>query len=446
MPFRDWSDLMTTETSLHGSFAVPGDKSISHRALIFSALCNGRVTITGLSPAEDCQSTAQCMRELGLTVTPDPKQPGQLTVDSPGLDGMKAPKALLDAGNSGTTIRIMSGLVAGLPFTSQFDGDQSLRKRPMSRVLDLLAQMGASVSFEEKKGCAPFSINGNKLKGKEFNLSVASAQVQTALLLAGLQAEGTTIVSLPEVARDHTMRMFKHMGVPFTEPTPNSVRVERLQKMLDGFTIEVPADISSAAFFMVGAACLEGSDVTLKNCGINPGRTLVIDVLKRMGANLELLNQREVSGEPIADIRVRYNGKLNGTTIFGGEVASGVDEIPILSIAGALCKGQFVVEGAGELRHKESDRLTAITTNLRGIGAEVDDREDGFILKGRQSLPGGSAWATHLDHRLAMTGLIVNLICKKGVQLEETESIKISYPTFQQDLEKLTHQPQSTNA
>jgi len=426
-----------TETSLHGSFAVPGDKSISHRALIFSALCKGQVTITGLSPAEDCQSTAQCMRELGLTVTADANEPGRFTVDSPGLKGLRAPKKLLDAGNSGTTIRVMSGLVAGLPFTSHFDGDQSLRKRPMSRVLDLLAQMGATVSFDAKPGCAPFSINGTELKGKEFKLPVASAQVQTALLLAGLQAEGPTVVTLPEIARDHTLRMFKHMGVPFSEPGENSVRVEKLEKPLAGFTIAVPADISSAAFFMVGAACLKGSDVTLKNCGINRGRTLVIDVLRRMGANLELLNEREVSGEPIADIRVRYNGRLQGTTVHGGEVASGVDEIPILSIAGALCNGTFSVEGAEELRHKESDRLTAITNNLSGIGAIVSPREDGFVLTGQESLAGGSAWATHLDHRLAMTGLIVNIICEKPIRIEETESIKISYPTFARDLEHL---------
>ncbi len=342
------------------------------------------------------------MRELGLTVTADANEPGRYTVVSPGLKGLKAPQNLLDAGNSGTTIRVMSGLVAGLPFTSRFDGDDSLRKRPMSRILDLLAQMGATVSFEAKQGCAPFSVNGTELKGKDFNLSVASAQVQTALLLAGLQAEGSTQVTLPEIARDHTLRMFRHMGVPFTEPSKNSVRVEKLEKTLGGFTIAVPADISSAAFFMVGAACLKGSDVTLKNCGINEGRTLVTDVLKRMGANIELLNQREVSGEPIADIRVRYNGRLQGTTIHGGEVASGVDEIPILSIAGALCDGIFTVEGAGELRHKESDRLTAITNNLSGIGAVVQPTEDGFILTGQESLQGGSAWSTHLDHRLAM--------------------------------------------
>lgn len=427
-----------TETSLHGSFAVPGDKSISHRALIFSALCKGQVTITGLSPAEDCQSSAQCMRELGLTVTADPSEPGRYTVVSPGLKGLKAPQNLLDAGNSGTTIRVMSGLVAGLPFTSRFDGDESLRKRPMSRVLDLLAQMGATVNFDAKQGCAPFSINGTQLKGKEFNLKVASAQVQTALLLAGLQAEGSTLVTLPEIARDHTLRMFRHMGVPYSEPSANSVQVEKLEKDLGGFTVAVPADISSAAFFMVGAACLPGSDLTLLNCGMNQGRTLVIDVLKRMGASIEVLNGREVSCEPIADIRVRYNGRLQGTTIHGGEVASGVDEIPILSIAGALCDGIFTVEGAEELRHKESDRLTAITNNLSGIGAKVRPTEDGFVLTGQQSLEGGSAWSTHLDHRLAMTGLIVNAICKKPIKIEEKESIKISYPTFQQDLEKVS--------
>lgn len=425
-----------TDTSLHGSLAVPGDKSISHRALIFSALCTGDISITGLSPAEDCRSTTTCMTALGLQIEPVNGRPDHLLVRAPGLDALTAPKSVLDAGNSGTTMRILSGLVAGQPFTSRFDGDASLRRRPMSRVLALLSEMGATVEYE-RNGYAPFSIHGKKLKGREFNLSVASAQVQTALLLAGLQAEGTTIVTLPQVARDHTLRMFQHMGVLFEQEQPNSVKVSSLNHTLKGFDIEVPADISSAAFFMVGAACLEGSDVLLTNCGVNPGRTLIVEVLKRMGADIQLQNERLISGEPVADIRVRWCGRLQGATVSGDEIASGVDEIPILAIAGALCDGPFVVEGAEELRHKESDRLEAITTNLRNAGADVADREDGFVIRGQSKLKGAAAWKTHNDHRLAMTGLIANLVCDQPIEIEETESIKISYPTFQTDLKKL---------
>ncbi len=424
-----------TDTSLHGSLAVPGDKSISHRALMFSGLCKGEISITGLSPAEDCLSTAKCMRSLGLKIEQVDGKADHVLVSAPGLEALTAPEDLLDAGNSGTTIRILSGLVAGRHFTSRFDGDNSLRRRPMSRVLDLLAEMGATIEYE-KKGYAPFAIHGQKLKGKDFNLPVASAQVQTALLLAGLQAEGSTVVSLPQIARDHTLRMFRHMGIPFQEDG-NTVTVSTLKGNAGGFKVEVPADISSAAFFLVGAACLKNSVIVMKNCGMNPGRTLIVDVLKRMGAELELQNERVVSGEPVADIQIRCNGRLQGATISGDEVASGVDEIPILALAGALCDGRFVVEGASELRHKESDRLAAITTNLRNAGADISDREDGFEIQGRPTLAGNSAWSTHNDHRLAMTGLIANIICQQPLNIEETESIKISYPAFEADLKTL---------
>jgi 3-phosphoshikimate 1-carboxyvinyltransferase len=385
------------------------------------------------------------MQALGLKIDALADRKNALLVQSPGLEQLHAPNVVLDAGNSGTTMRIMSGLVAGRPFASRFDGDASLRRRPMSRVLDLLQQMGAEITYESengnaKKGCAPFMVTGTKLTGRHFDLAIASAQVQTALLLAGLQADGTTSVSLPQVARDHTLRMFKHMDVPFEQPTANTISVRRLEIKEKNVSLEVPADISSAAFFMVAAACLPGSEIVLLNCGINQGRTLIVDILKRMGADVEIIKSREACCEPIADIQVRYNGQLHGATVSGDEIAAGIDEIPILALAGALCDGELRVEGAEELRHKESDRLEAIATNLRSIGGEVEDRSDGLIVKGRKILPGKGLWQTHEDHRMAMTGLIASVLCENEVEMTETDSIKISYPNFKEDLKTLLAQ------
>lgn len=440
---------------LRGILSVPGDKSISHRALIFSALCRGTVRISGLSPAADCQSTAQCLRRLGLEVSQpyESERPATssisqtVQIDSAGLNGLVRPSFTLDAGNSGTTIRILSGLVAGRPFTTHFDGDASLRKRPMKRVLEPLCQMGATVDFQSdssgqssKSGCPPFSINGATLVGREFVLPVASAQVQTALLLAGLQADETTKVQTPGGVRDHTERMFKFIGVPYVSTDNGSTAVAKLREPIAPYVISIPGDLSSAAFFMVAAACLPGSEVLLKNVGLNPGRRLVIDTLLLMGAHIEIEDEREVSNEPVGDVRVCGVGRLNGMTISRETIATGIDEIPILALAGSLCNGMFTVRGADELRHKESDRLKAIVENLRGIGAEVIEIEDGFVIEGKPSLAGGSAWKTYHDHRLSMTGMIANLICDQPVNVEETESIRISYPGFREDLQYLLNE------
>ena len=427
--------------ALRGSLTVPGDKSISHRALIFSAIAEGTVEIENCSPAEDCVSSADCLRKLGLEIS---KSAPLMAAKSPGLFSLKEPTGQLFAGNSGTTIRLLSGLVAAQPFATVFDGDDSLRKRPMRRVLDPLAQMGASFKFlangsgEAKDGCAPFQIEGKALAGKTFQLKVASAQVQTALLLAGLQADGYTAVVLPGTVRDHTARMFRHLDVPFEAPDELTVSVTKLNKKVAGKRIQVPADISSAAFMMVAAAIAPGSEVVLNNVGINAGRTLIIDVLKEMGADITLENRRDLGYEPVADIRVRGQSRLRGTTISGDTIASGIDEIPIIALAGAFCDGELVVSGAEELRYKESDRLAAIIENLAAAGAKIVGRQDGFVITGQTTLKGGSRWHTHDDHRLAMTGLVAKLACEEGLDLEERDSVKISYPTFEQDLAKLT--------
>lgn len=313
---------MAARAKLQGTLAVPGDKSISHRALIFSALSKGKSSVHQLSPAEDCLSSMQCLTRLGLEFNRLSNGNGNSSWEmiSPGLQGLKPPTETLYAGNSGTTIRLLSGLLAGQTFESTLDGDASLRGRPMARVLDHLKSMGARVKFVENEGRAPFSIEGKKLAGKHFELKVASAQVETALLLAGLQAEGKTSVKLPTLARDHTLRMFEHIGVPFVREKDGSTSVEALKEPVGGFEIHVPGDISSAAFFLVGAACLPGSDILLKNVGVSPGRTLVIEILKRMGSAITLENERIVCGEQIADIHVVGGQRLKGTVISGEEL------------------------------------------------------------------------------------------------------------------------------
>jgi len=427
---------------LRGSLQVPGDKSITHRALIFSALTRGTSRIVGLSPAEDCNSTALCMRKLGVKIATDAKYSQMtraVTVISPGLDQLTAPSTTLDCGNSGTTMRVMSGLVAGRPFKTRFDGDGSLRNRPMSRVLDPLSEMGMKSQYDDREGYAPFTIIGSKLKARIFRLTTASAQVQTALVLAGLQADAAMSISVPSTVRDHSYRLLKYMGAVI-EQSGNHLALGPLTEPLPPFNMSVPADLSSAAFFMVAAACLPGSDITLKATGINPGRRLVINVLKEMGADIELEDEREASGEPIADIHIRGVKRLRGATIYSDDIASGIDEIPILALAGAMCDGLFIVRGAEELRHKESDRLAGITNNLRAAGVKIEDHEDGFQIEGTAKVPGGSPWETNDDHRLAMCGLIGSILFENELKVSETDSLKISYPNFQEHLQFLLAQ------
>jgi 3-phosphoshikimate 1-carboxyvinyltransferase len=422
---------------------VPGDKSISHRALMFSLLADGECHVSRLSPAQDCQSTIACLRALGVTIEADRQIPGEYILHSRGVDRLQTPRTTLDAGNSGTTIRLLSGLLSGSPITCTLDGDSSLRSRPMARVLNPLAQMGAQFTYLQTQGCPPFSIKGGTLQGRRFTLQVASAQVQTALLLAGLHADGETVVELPAPVRDHTERMLRFIGVPFNQSNQSSssnalwTGVKKLSSPVPAYSITVAGDISSAAFFMVAAACTPGSDITLTNVGMNSGRTLVIAVLQEMGAEINVLNDREVCGEPVADIRVRGTGTLAGTLIAGDRIAAGIDELPILALAGALCKGTFAVRDAQELRVKESDRLSAITGNLTRAGANVVQFDDGFEIKGTGMLPGGSQWSSFADHRMAMTGMVASLLCQSPLCIDDIECAAVSYPQFNDDLQKL---------
>lgn len=428
---------MTQSTGPHlrGKLRVPGDKSISHRALIFACLAEGACKVEDLSPAEDVRSSARCLQQLGLQ-TNFTSDGGECTVVSPGVNRLSAPSGVLDAGNSGTTIRLMSGLVAGQKFASTFDGDGSLRGRPMGRVLKPLETMGVSITYAERENYPPFTVHGTDLKGRTFQLPVASAQVQTALLLAGLQADGQTVIELPKPVRDHTTKFFSFMGVPF-EQNDLTVSVSKLIEPVAPYSVQVPGDISSAAFFMVAATYSPSSEILLTNVGINPGRTLVIDVLAAMGADIQVTPREHPTGEPVADIRIAYRERLNGASVDGTTIAAGIDEIPILALAGAVCRGDFVVRDAEELRVKESDRLAAIVNNLRDAGAEIDEYPDGFIIHGRPTLAGGSAWKTFGDHRLAMMGMIANLICLTPVIIDDPACVAVSYPHFEQDLAKL---------
>lgn len=444
---------MQTKAALKGTIVAPGDKSISHRALIFSALTKGRLEVRGFSPAEDCLSTVRCLSALGLKASfvgaassglgdGDSRATGAgdnttIIIESGGLESLQEAQQVLDAGNSGTTIRLLAGLAAGRPFASVFDGDNSLRKRPMARVLDPLARMGAAVEYLEADGKPPFKISGGALTGESFELKVASAQVQTALLLAGLQADGVTSVTLPQEARDHTTRMFSYLGIPH-KLDGKTVSVKRLDEPIEAKDMLIPGDISSAAFFLVAAAIVPGSDVTLKNVGMNPGRTLITDVLKKMGADITIDEVEPQCGEPVADIRVRYCGRLGGATIDSDSIARGIDEIPILALAAALGDGTFKVTGAEELRHKESDRLKMIVDNLRTAGADIKELDDGLIVTGRKFLSGAGNWMTHNDHRMAMTGLVAQLVVAEPMIIEETASAAVSYPHFSHDLERLS--------
>lgn len=424
------------KAKLQGTLRVPGDKSISHRAVLFSAFARGTCQVEELSSADDVRSSIACLSALGVKAVHDRKS-GRLSLAAPGVGALACPGESLFAGNSGTTARLLSGILAGCPFTSSVDGDDSLRSRPMARVLKHLEAMGAKVDYQTRSGHLPLTIQGGHLCGQTFTLDVASAQVQTALVLAGLQASGKTTVVLPAPVRDHTERMMRTLHMPFSQPDKLVITVERLGEPVAPYKLRVPADISSAAFFMVAAALLPGSQVRLTEVVLNAGRALVCDVLKEMGAEIELVDTREVSGEPVADIIVKGGERLRGATISGDRIAAGIDEIPVLALAGALCDGELTVNDAQELRVKESDRLALIVTNLRAAGITVDERSGGFTVHGQSIFPGGSAWATHGDHRLAMTGLVANLVAEAALDVADPDCVSVSYPGFSADLQGL---------
>ena len=420
---------------LRGETRLPGDKSLSHRAVLFGALAEGDSQIRGFLPAHDCQATVVCVRALGVDVMEDDAT--TLTIRGHGLRGLQAPTAPLHCARSGTTLRLLAGMLAGQPFDSVLTGDPQLRRRPMQRITVPLRAMGAQIA--DTDGHAPLVIRGSPLHGAEHTLRIASAQVKSALLLAGLTAAGPTTVLQPGPARDHTERLLRAMGADLTvDGLSVTLRPSRLQPL----AFHVPGDLSSAAFPLVAAALLPSSKITLHDVGLNPTRTGLLDVLASMGANVTATSTREEAGEPVGDLTMR-GGTLHGTVIEGETVVRMIDEFPILAIAATQATGTTVVRDAGELRVKETDRIAVAVDELRTLGAQIEARPDGFVVEGPTPLHGGTV-DSHGDHRLAMALAVAGLLAKSPVTVRNTACSADSFPGFAQTLRQLGASIRST--
>jgi len=414
--------------SLRGRLRVPGDKSISHRALMLGAIATGETEIRGLLLGEDPRSTAACFQALGASISP--LNADSVRVQGVGLGNLQEPGNVLDAGNSGTTLRLMLGLLAAQPhafFT--VTGDASLRSRPMSRVVNPLQQMGAQIWGRQGGAFAPLAVQGQRLRGCHYLSPIASAQVKSCLLLAGLAAEGETTVTEPALSRDHSERMLQAFGAQLRrDPETRSVTVVGQAAPLRGQTVVVPGDISSAAFWLVAAAIAPDSDLLVENVGVNPTRTGILEALALMGADIERHNEREIAGEPVADLRARSSA-LRGCTLAGDLIPRLIDEVPILAVAAAFATGPTVIRDAAELRVKESDRLAAIATELNRLGARVTEQPDGLEISGSAELTGTEV-DSYTDHRLAMSLAIAALRARGMTTIRRAEAAAISYPDF----------------
>lgn len=433
--------LSTRRTQgLRGTITIPGDKSISHRVAILGGLAAGRMTVKNYLCSQDCLNTLRAMQQIGANITPLRETPGYGVTDFI-LEGCsmqpQAPAQDIDCGNSGTGMRLLAGILAALPFTSKLYGDTSLCSRPMQRIIQPLSLMGADIAaLGEKPGCAPLLIRGTRLQPIHYNLPMASAQVKSAVLLAGIFAEGTTSVTQPAVTRDHTERLYTHFGIPCTvngltisTTGPADIRAK---------DITVPGDISSAAFWLVAATICPNSDITLLNVGLNETRTAVIDVLRRMGADIRITRRSaEHEGEPYGDISVRTPARLVATDILPEEIPNLIDEIPILAVAAAFAEGTTSIRNAKELRVKESDRIATTAGNLRRMGANVEEYEDGITVTGGAPLH-GCTLPGYGDHRIAMSFLIAGLNAEGTTTLDTADAIDTSYPGFASHLAELS--------
>lgn len=423
---------------LRGTVMVPGDKSITHRAIIFSALAEGETVVSDYCRGEDCLNTVRAFRTMGITIE---EQPDRLRVTGKGLWGLTEPGTVIDCGNSGTGIRLLTGLLAGQDFFSVLTGDESIRRRPMGRIVKPLRDMGACIGGRKGGELAPLAITGTRLKGMPHHSPVASAQVKSSLLLAGLFAEGKTTITEPTLSRDHTERMLGFFGVPFER---NGLTVSLVGRPVAGWTgkprLRVPADLSAAAFFLVGASIVPGSDVTIRDVGINPTRSGVLDVLTDMGAKIEILNRREEVGEPVADLRVRASS-LHGVAIGGALIPRTIDEIPVLCVAAAYAQGITTITGAKELRVKESDRIAAVARELTKMGVTVAEQADGLTITGLGGSTGatfrGGSYQSYGDHRIAMSLAIAALVADAPILVDDTACIDTSFPLFQSKLLEL---------
>lgn len=418
---------------LRGTIPIPGDKSISHRAIMFGALAEGETNITNLGPGQDVRSTLHCFSQLGISHHIDKNT---LTLLGKGRSGLSAPQESLDCGNSGTTMRLISGILAGCPFDSILIGDHSLSRRPMSRVIKPLTSMGASINAKTN-GMAPLHIQGKTLHAIHFESPVASAQIKSCVLMAGLSAEGTTFVTEPALSRDHTENMLPAFGVPVKRDSDKLTVSLNGPAALKACDVNVPGDISSAAFLMVAAALIPDSEVLLTNVGMNPTRSGIIEVLENMGVQLQKSNEQSLQGEARADLSVRTSA-LNATRIAGDLIPKLIDEIPILAVAATQATGRTEICDAGELRVKETDRITALEKNLNLMGIDIEVWEDGFAIEGPQKLHGAELETFH-DHRIAMAFSVAGLIATGSTLIKQAECAEISYPGFYKTLRGLIH-------
>ncbi len=421
--------VIPLEKPLKGTIKVPADKSIAHRAAMLASLAKQKVLIKNFSSGADCKSTLSVLEKLGVNI--EFLSENELIIHN--KEGFKEPKETLYAGNSGTTIRLMSGILAGSDFTSIITGDESLQKRPMGRVINPLKQMGADITAQDNNTKAPITIRGTSLKGIIYNSQIASAQVKSCILLAGLNAEGVTVVREPFKSRDHTERMLSYLEADI-EVEDTKVKVKKSNP--EAKPLSIPGDISSAAFFIVAASIIPGSEIIITDTGLNPTRTGIIDVMRQMGADITVLNQRTECNEEVGDIKVKYS-ELKGITIGREMIPRIIDELPVIAVAATQAKGTTIVKEAEELRHKESDRIKAICLELKKLGADIEEAVDGFVIYGKTKLRGNCELETYHDHRIAMSGYVAGLASLRPVRINEFQWVNISFPEFTQMFESL---------
>ena len=412
---------------LKGEITVPGDKSISHRGIMLGALANGTTSITNFLKGADCLSTISCFQKMGIEIE---ETENEILVHGKGLHGLSAPKEILDAGNSGTTTRLISGILAGQNFSCDLTGDASIQKRPMKRIMTPLSMMGADITSVHNNGCAPLHIKGAPLKGISYQSPVASAQVKSCVLFAGLYADGKTSVTEPFLSRNHSELMLSSFGA--SVQTCGTTATIEPEPVLTAQKVEVPGDISSAAFFITAGLLIPGSELLIKNVGINPTRDGILRVCRQMGANLELLNTRTQCGEPVADILVKHS-ELNGTVIEGDLIPTLIDELPVIAVMSACANGETIIRNAEELKVKESNRLEIIVHHLSEMGCDITGTEDGMIIRGGKPLH-GAVLDSHLDHRIAMSFAVAGLVADGETEITNADCVNISYPGFYRDL------------
>ncbi len=433
------SFTITPGRPLRGTIVVPGDKSITHRAIILTALANGVSRIARYCRGEDCLNTMRALQALGVRMD---ESADELCVHGKGLWGLTEPSGPIDCGNSGTGIRLLTGLLAGQDFFTVLTGDESIRRRPMGRIVKPLREMGASIAGRKGGELAPLAVTGSRLRAITYTSPVASAQIKSALLLAALFAEGTSRITEPRLSRDHTERMFQFFGIGLTRDETTLLVEGRPSVGWNGVPqLVVPGDFSAAAFFIVGATIVPGSDVTIQHVGINPTRTGLLDVMLRMGADIQLLNRREEAGEPVADIRVK-SARLHGVAVGPELIPQTIDEFPVLCVAAAVAAGETVISGAEELRVKESDRIATISVELRAMGARITEQPDGMTVRGlgtteKNGFLQAGHGRSHGDHRVAMSLAIAGLTALAPTVIDETACIATSFPVFQRTLLEL---------